>query len=277
MAMRLVLLVWLALAAACSDSDPADKEASGSGGEAGNAGNAGSAGEGGAGGAGGAGGSGGSAGVGGAGDDGGVAGVGVSGGVGGGGDGGVGGDAGVGGVSARPQECEVDSDCKVAGDCCTCVAVPSDTDVPPVCRVACEEDRCTQLGVSAICAAGRCTFDATCDESVVTCGRAPPECPPGERALVQRDCWGDCVDARECRGVTSCDVCTGDQVCVSPTATGLAAPPGSTYQCWDVAPECNGTPTCECMGDAICDPFSCSDSSQDETGRVGIGCFCVLC
>jgi len=248
MAMRSVLLVWLALAAACSDSDPADQEAGDSGGEAGNAGDGGT----------------------------GVGGVGGSGGVDGGEDGGVGGNAGVGGVAARPEECEVDSDCKVAGDCCTCVAVPSDTDVPPVCRAACEEDRCAQLGVSAVCAAGRCIFDATCDESVVTCELARPECPPGEQALVQGDCWGDCVDARECLGVTSCDACTGDQVCVSP-GIGWAPTPGSAYQCWDVAPECNGTPTCECMGDAICDPFSCSDSSQDETAPVAIGCFCVLC
>jgi len=253
--MRVARLAWLVLLVACGDSDPSDNVDSGAG----------------------AGASAAVGGIGGSPDAGGAAGSGNADAGGAGGDSGISVDAGLAGTGgspalpALPNECESDDDCKLVGDCCSCGSVPKDADVPS-CDAACAEDRCAQLGVSAVCAHGRCVFDATCDDSKVTCKRTRPECPTGQQAIVQDGCWSDCVDARECDGVTSCDACTDDQACVAP---GAMTPLG--LHCWDVPPACNGTASCECLGNDVCD-FSCSDEPQPpDAGAIQLGCFCVLC
>lgn len=258
---------WLAgvlLLVACGDSEGPDNGDSG----AGAGGSAVTGGIGGSPDAGGAAGSGGDVGDGGIAGDGSAGSAGSSGDAGSSGTGGSGGSAG--GVPAELNECESDDDCKLAGDCCSCASVPKGASVSS-CRAACEVDRCTELGVSAVCAQGRCIFDATCDDSEVTCERTPPECAPGTQAIVQGDCWGDCVDVRECRAVKSCEACDDDQACV---AVGPMFP---ILQCWDVAPACDGTPTCECMGSDICAPFSCGDASSSPDDPVDLGCYCVVC
>lgn len=237
-------LAWMMVLAACNDSDLSDDGDSGSG-----AGSGGSAAIGGVGGSSGAGGASGSGGTG----DGGT----------------IGGGGGAGGVPAELNECETDEDCRLAGDCCSCASIPKRASVP-MCDAACAEDRCTQLGVSAVCSQGRCVFDATCDGSRATCRRTPPECAPGTQAIVKDGCWGDCVDVSDCPAVQSCDACRADQACVS------VGPMLPLLQCWDVAPACEGKPTCECMGNDICAPFSCSDDASSE-GDLQLGCFCVTC
>jgi hypothetical protein len=149
--------------------------------------------------------------------------------------------------------------------------------VPPVCDATCAENQCAQLGLSAVCAAGRCVFDASCDDTEVTCKSLPPQCAAGQRPTVEGNCWGGgCVDVRDCLGVKSCDACSDDQACVTPGIYGPGAGL-SSFQCWDVAPACDGKPTCECMGNDICEPFQCGDNADMLQDPIDIGCFCLVC
>lgn len=231
----------------------------GTGGAAANGGTGGAAAIGGTGGVGANGGTGGSGGLGGFGGSGGLGGSGGSGGVGGGG----------GGGSASPQ-CTTDRDCVLQSDCCTCNAFGAAVSFRPIpaCPIDCLVDTCTSLGVErAACTAGRCVLDVSCDENEAQCDGLPPQCALGQAPIVSA-CYGQCIEARLCREVTNCDVCTRDQVCVSHVSRG-----GSTHHCVPRPVECGNGATCECMGDSVCTGAfnACSDTNG------AISCACPTC
>lgn len=195
-----------------------------------------------------------------------------------GGTGGTSGSGGGAGINGRVGECVDDADCKLVGDCCNCFAVPLNEDLPVACPADCAIDRCTTIDVTPVCLMGRCVFDETCDSMhQEICTIVPPECGPGQQAIVRDGCFGECVDARDCRGVSSCDACAPGQACVGPGENGWGSTPHSYFQCWDVDPACDGAATCECMGLDLCSPIVCGDRTQQPTYPVDIGCFCPAC
>jgi len=170
-------------------------------------------------------------------------------------------------------ECIVDADCQLFSDCCSCQATPVGED-PDKCDAVCDEARCDLLGIdSAVCSFGTCTTSRVkCDDSGVLCDAPPPACPVGLLPQVNDagDCWtGECVRGIQCESVPSCDACPGNGwTCVS----YVALP--STYRCEPLPPACDGAPSCECAGDAYCDPdiFSICAAEND-----GIQCICPNC
>lgn len=234
-------------------------DASGSGASAGSGGTSGSGGaSGGAGGSSAGGGAGGTSGSGGA--SGGAA--------------GSGGTGGGSGGSAGAAQCTDASQCTLHSDCCTCQAVGPGEKVPE-CPVDCIIDMCASLGVTeadVACAAGSCVAGIQCASETI-CNSKPPVCEPGEVPSIKDQCWGPCVPATECAGVSGCADCTGPlQTCVTiETQTG----DGPASHCVDIPKGCEGNPTCECMGDSVCPaPF---DTCTDFSGVKGMLCSCPNC
>lgn len=63
-----------------------------------------------------------------------------------------------------------------------------------------------------------------------------------------------------------CESCERDEVCVQNVAQMV------TSMCVPISPECEGTPTCECMGEVCQEPFgTCNDDGE------GIDCICIAC
>lgn len=261
--MRTTLLsmtvVFGLMAAGCGGSSTDDN--SGSGASAGTGGTSGSGGStGGAGGSSG-GGAGGTSGSGGA--TGGAAGSSGSGGA----TGGMGGGGGA-------AQCTDAAGCTLHSDCCTCQALgPGET--VQECPVDCIVDMCTSLGVTqanVACAAGSCVAGIPCASTTI-CNSKPPVCDPGKVPSIKDNCWGPCVPATECAGVSGCSDCTGPlQTCVTiETQTG----DGPESHCVSIPKGCEGNPTCECMGDSVCaSPF---DTCTDFSGQKGMLCSCPNC
>jgi len=258
--MRLrTLLVLMLVCVACSEAHTGGADAS-----AGSSGSAATGGDGGTGGVGGSGGVGGTSGTSGSG--------GTSGSSGTGGVSGVGGSGGSGAVAAI-HECVMDTDCRLAGGCCDCVSIPVTANGIGECPAICDQTRCEALGVSAQCVLGRCVFDATCDQTSVTCERLPPVCPAGQQPIVRNTCFGECIDVRECRSVTSCGACADNQACLH-----WGVPSGSWgWHCFDMASECNGVPTCACMGENVCNGVQCGDVDNNGSPLGHVGCYCNAC
>jgi hypothetical protein len=171
-------------------------------------------------------------------------------------------------------ECSSDKDCKIFTDCCACEGVPNGETPPSACDVACKQNQCAALGLTApqaACVAGRCVVGFECDASKVLCKSVPPTCPPGQIALVAGSCWqGGCVPANECASVKDCAACTGQLICAEFPQRG-----GSTVHCYDIPTECNGNFGCSCAGAAVCSApgLAC----QDLSGLKGIACQCPSC
>lgn len=174
------------------------------------------------------------------------------------------------GVTAA-AECSDSSQCTLVNDCCSCEALPV-LEPKPKCEAQnCLVDTCTSLGVmpgTPTCSAGHCTlFD--CDHAKVMCKKAQPVCGPGETVAVENQCWAGCVPATQCIAVASCAQCDAKtQACVTEVFKG-----GPKIHCVDIAPTCNGKPTCACMGKAVC------TGSFDVCNDVpdGIECGCTKC
>ena len=273
--MRWFWLVFALVSGACSDSirqemdGSAGVSAGSSAGSGATGGTAGSSGSGGSGGVGGAGGNGGTSGQGGSAGSGGMGAVGGSGGSGGNsGTGGVGGTSAGGTSGGGTPQCESDRDCVLQSDCCSCGVGLANGRPAPACTLACIVDMCTSMGVErATCAAGRCVLDVSCNENEALCDALPPQCDVGQAPIVG-SCYGLCIDAQLCRAVTTCDVCTRDQVCVSHQSRG-----GSTFHCVPRPADCVNGATCECMGGSACTGIfnSCNDSNG------AIACTCPSC
>ena len=182
---------------------------------------------------------------------------------------GQGGQGGQGGAATQPKpECTDPSQCKLVNDCCACASVSAAVK-PPKCGIdACLIATCESLGEIApepACSAGRCTmFD--CDATKVMCKKATPNCPAGQVPLVEGECWGGCVPIQQCSNIDDCAKCNLEtQVCVTEVFKG-----GPKRHCVDVAPGCNGKPSCECMGQSVCtEPF---DTCSNDNGAIICGC-----
>jgi len=120
-------------------------------------------------------------------------------------------------AGAMSTTCLSDADCQLVNDCCRCQAIPSGEKV-----AACDPQRscvtlvCAQYqGIeTARCSAGRCILGFDCDTTKVLCKRVAPLCPPGQVPLVAGQCYGECVDARQCLTVPSCASCQPADTCV---------------------------------------------------------------
>ena len=178
-------------------------------------------------------------------------------------------------VGGSGEACQKDSDCRLVDDCCTCAAIPA-ADKPPTCdpRNACVMSMCSQWGGGIDqprCAAGRCILGFDCDASTVTCNRAPPACPAGQVPRVVGGCFGECVEARQCRSVASCAACGRGDLCVRYVRAGAGvhcvAPPSS----------CAGGPvTCACAAAAVCvAPYRICTGAVPMGGPLS--CECPTC
>jgi hypothetical protein len=177
------------------------------------------------------------------------------------------------GATSASAECTADADCKVFEDCCTCAGVPTGEN-PAICKMACTDQKCKQLGVSSTevaCIAGRCVKGFDCDTSKVTCKMATPICNAGETPQVSGTCYtGDCVPADECHSVPDCAKCAATDACVS-----YVAQLGPQRHCVSIPAACGGNASCSCLGPTTCiSPFNaCSDLS----GIKGVTCGCPVC
>jgi hypothetical protein len=166
--------------------------------------------------------------------------------------------------------CVSDDDCTIVDDCCTCAGIHVD-DEPPACPIECKATACMSagLGQTVHCELGTCQLEEVdCNQMTIVCDSLPPNCEPGFLPSVGNNCWtGNCVPVEACNVVPSCDVCPEDQTCIELVAKG----PGG-FKCSPIAPECAGTPTCDCMPGVCPPPFEgCIDIEE------GIRCECLAC
>jgi hypothetical protein len=121
--------------------------------------------------------------------------------------------------------------------------------------------------------AGRCVAGFACDATQVLCKVAAPSCPAGEVPVINEagTCYvGTCAPATECKTVSGCGSCTGNDACVS-YQTQL----GVQNHCVTIPPECGGGATCSCFGAASCvSPYR---SCQEYSGIRGVLCSCPNC
>jgi hypothetical protein len=139
-------------------------------------------------------------------------------------DAGVQAPAGDAAAAGSPAGCQTDDDCQLVSDCCACQAIPRG-EKPASCdpNRSCVMTVCAQYrGVDrARCSAGRCVLGFNCDPGAVGCKRPPPLCPAGQVPQVVNNCYGECVDARQCATVGSCAACRSTDLCVRTVAAPL--------------------------------------------------------
>lgn len=184
----------------------------------------------------------------------------------------TGGSTGGSATGGAPQCTPGDNKCTLVNDCCNCLAIgPGET--APTCDIPeCFADACSASGLpqpqEPQCQAGQCVAGYVCDPALAACDQLPPTCPAGQVPSVNGACWGGCVPATECTSVGGCDACTNGLVCVENESLG-----GPDFHCVAPNPGCNGTPTCACMGAAVCvGAFDiCSESG------AGLLCSCPNC
>jgi hypothetical protein len=189
-----------------------------------------------------------------------------------GGGGGAGGTAtgGAGGAGGAPQ-CTEDTQCTNPNDCCTCEAFGPGEPLPFCNLPECVQSKCSEIGwpnAGATCSAGQCVAGFGCEHATVTCDGPMPVCGAGMTASVVGTCWGGCVKVTECATVSTCAQCTGGAACVT-EVTQL----GPQVHCVTPAAACNGTPTCACMGAAVC--VGAFDTCEDSGGVIS--CSCPAC
>ncbi|MGE5788198.1 MAG: hypothetical protein ACM3ZE_26620 [Myxococcales bacterium] len=168
-------------------------------------------------------------------------------------------------------ECTKDQDCQLTGDCCGCHSLPLDghSDCPMMCATQASCDGVSYLTQKAEpgCIGGRCALKRNCDDSLVVCKMATPVCPAGRVPSVTADgtCWdGDCINAEECSEVSSCSVCSGNNLmCVySNGARGVA-------HCVKEPWPCATNSLCACYG-ALCNGVE--PCAAREFGNYGLSC-----
>ncbi len=176
------------------------------------------------------------------------------------------------GTPESSMECMSDEDCVLVDTCCACTGAHAD-DEPATCDDDCEASQCTQAGLSehpVQCNFGTCQLaDVECNDTFVVCDEAPPKCPEGLLPSIVEGCYtGLCVPPEACDFVPDCTWCGDAETCIV-QATQI----GPWFICEPVDPSCEGgVPSCECMGNAVCqDPYVCSEGMGD------IGCGCPVC
>ncbi|MFY0537583.1 hypothetical protein [Nannocystis pusilla] len=176
-------------------------------------------------------------------------------------------DGTTGGMGGGP--CEVDADCKLHDDCCSCYGIPNDQ-TDPICKSECEATQCEQIGIDeAKCVLGQCTTEKVDCSSEVACDSLPPDCPEGTLPGIAGACWsGACVPVLSCDKVPDCKLCPETQMCVEFQAFT------TDRTCLPLPTECNGKASCECADEACAEPFGfCSEG----VGEVDLACECPNC
>ncbi|MEZ4450267.1 MAG: hypothetical protein R3B09_12390 [Nannocystaceae bacterium] len=160
--------------------------------------------------------------------------------------------------------CKQDSDCAIAGDCCSCVAYNPEMSGPGNCGGNCKQDRCSEWGLTeAACEAGICVVKGkSCNPDKVACDVVPPPCGDGTLPQVVGDCYsGACLSVDACDWVPGCELCKG-KIC------NITEGPGCTHhRCIEPISECDGIPYCDCLGQIFCQPPH-SQCSQDGDALV---------
>jgi hypothetical protein len=165
--------------------------------------------------------------------------------------------------------CEVDADCKLHDDCCSCYAIPVDQE-DEACDLQCLQSKCSELGIKkAMCVLGQCTTEKIDCSSPVACDSKPPACPPGTVPGVSGACWsGACVPAEACDKVPSCDYCPESTLCVANQAFT------TEFTCTPRPAACGDQVDCKCAGEACVDPFTACNEGE---GEIDLICGCPTC
>lgn len=180
---------------------------------------------------------------------------------------GTGTDGTTGGTGGGP--CEVDADCKLHDDCCSCYGIPNDQ-TDPICKSECEATQCEQIGIDeARCVLGQCTTEKVDCSSEVACDSLPPDCPEGTLPGIAGACWsGACVPVVSCDEVPDCKLCLETQMCVEFQAFE------TNRTCLPLPTQCEGKASCECAGEACVEPFGLCGAG---VGDVDLACACPNC
>ena len=99
--------------------------------------------------------------------------------------------------------CEDRNECVLHSDCCSCVAVHADQEVPACADESCERGLCEVWGIDRYLCSHTCHIELVeCDAEMVTCSDPPPECEAGMAPSVDERCWSNhCVPEELCRPV----------------------------------------------------------------------------
>ncbi|KIG19030.1 hypothetical protein DB30_05934 [Enhygromyxa salina] len=146
--------------------------------------------------------------------------------------------------------CEVDEDCAISGDCCGCVAFNPDMGSPGNCGGMCDQNKCEEWGIEkAACVNGQCVpHGLSCNQAVLTCDAAAPNCGEGTQPQVWDGCFtGDCLPIDACDWVPSCAACTIEQSCMHETRNGC-----DYDRCVGPIEECQDQAPCACVGSIFC-------------------------
>ncbi|MDC0722385.1 hypothetical protein [Nannocystis bainbridge] len=176
-------------------------------------------------------------------------------------------DGTTGGPGGGP--CEVDADCKLHDDCCSCYGIPNDQ-TDPICKALCDETQCQQIGIDeAKCVLGQCTTEKVDCSSEVACDSLPPECPPGTLPGIDGACWsGACVPAVSCDKVPDCKSCPDSLMCVQFQAFM------NEHTCLPLPTECGDKASCDCASEACEQPFGLCGEGNGEADLI---CICPNC
>lgn len=172
-----------------------------------------------------------------------------------------------GGMGGGP--CEVDADCQLHDDCCSCYGVPVGQD-DGACDEMCDQTQCKQIGIEkAVCRLGQCTTEKVDCSSPVVCDSLPPECPEGTLPGISEGCWsGACVPVISCDAVPDCAACPDSQLCVEYEALIVS------HTCLPKPDECGDKVNCACAEAACDDLFSLC---QESMGEADLVCSCPNC
>ncbi|WAS93616.1 hypothetical protein [Nannocystis punicea] len=176
-------------------------------------------------------------------------------------------DTTTGGMGGGP--CEVDADCKLHDDCCSCYGIPNDQ-TDPICKAECEQTQCEQIGIDeAKCVLGQCTTEKVDCSSEVACDSLPPDCPPGTLPGIADACWsGACVPAVSCDKVPDCESCPDSYMCVAYLNVLK-----NDLICLPLPVACDGQASCDCAGEACTGSFDLCTGSGD----ADLACDCPNC
>jgi hypothetical protein len=110
-----------------------------------------------------------------------------------------------GGTGAALPEflCESRSECLLHSDCCSCVALHEDQEVPSCADETCMRGTCEAWGIERFLCSHTCHIELVeCDATMVTCSDAPPDCEPGFVPSLDERCWSQhCVPEALCRPI----------------------------------------------------------------------------
>ena len=181
------------------------------------------------------------------------------------------GAAGAGGTVDLGPECRSDADCRMVSDCCGCRAEPKAR--PSSCALPCVRDACAEALIADeefTCDQGRCVVHRTCDRAKVLCDSLPPSCMNDLiPSVTDEGCWGPCLAPADCYEVTSCDDCTGGEICVE-TVTVEAR----FWTCVEPRTGCTRGDYCSCLG--AC-PAGGTWQCIERPTMVSCGDNCVQC